>query len=673
MTYSRQSLEKKATYRPDIQGLRAVAALLVATYHIWFGRVSGGVDVFFAVSAFLITTSLLRQLDTKGRVDFVAFWGGLARRLLPAAMLVLFTVALASMIWLPRTLWDKTIEQMVASIFYVENWQLAHDAVDYLAQGRAASPVQHYWALSTQGQIYVLWPIVFAVSIAAAARLRAKPRTIVGGAFAGIFIASFALSIVATRNNQTFTYFNTFARLWEFCLGAWLAFQPRVTLNRHLRVAFGWIGLVGIIVCGAIFQVSRVFPGYAALWPVGCAVLIVLAGPSGSRFGADRLLASRPLVYIGGISYGLYLWHWPALVFYRWFTDFMDVGLVAGLGIVTASMALAAVSTRLVENPLRFSGLTLATPGRLAAFVAAGVIPSLLVSAAWADYYVRQKRYDERPISAESADYPGALALENGFKYAGKSHLPLYPGMLAVQHDLSAIYTDGCYRPDADWERQHCVYGDRSSARTLALVGGSHSVHWLPALDAIAKKQDWRIVVYTKSNCIFGDEIGDLQYDEWCREWNERTLAILLADRPPVIFTTATRGSGAREHVPEGFLTRWRRLQAAGIEVIAIRDTPWMQFWVPECLDMKGHDLSSCSQARANVLATTSPLLHSSNRPPNVSFIDMSEYFCNDTTCPPAIGNVIVYVDDSHITSTYSRTLAPMLSRKLAAVLPEGW
>jgi len=673
MTYSRQSLEKKATYRPDIQGLRAVAALLVATYHIWFGRVSGGVDVFFAVSAFLITTSLLRQLDTKGRVDFVAFWGGLARRLLPAAMLVLFTVALASMIWLPRTLWDKTIEQMVASIFYVENWQLAHDAVDYLAQGRAASPVQHYWALSTQGQIYFLWPIVFAVSIAAAARLRAKPRTIVAGAFAGIFIASFALSIVATRNNQTFTYFNTFARLWEFCLGAWLAFQPGVTLNRHLRVAFGWIGLVGIIVCGAIFQVSRVFPGYAALWPVGCAVLIVLAGPSGSRFGADRLLASRPLVYIGGISYGLYLWHWPALVFYRWFTDFMDVGLVAGLGIVTASMALAAVSTRLVENPLRFSGLTLATPGRLAAFVAAGVIPSLLVSAAWADYYVRQKRYDERPISAESADYPGALALENGFKYAGKSHLPLYPGMLAVQHDLSAIYTDGCYRPDADWERQHCVYGDRSSARTLALVGGSHSVHWLPALDAIAKKQDWRIVVYTKSNCIFGDEIGDLQYDEWCREWNERTLAILLADRPPVIFTTATRGSGAREHVPEGFLTRWRRLQAAGIEVIAIRDTPWMQFWVPECLDMKGHDLSSCSQARANVLATTSPLLHSSNRPPNVSFIDMSEYFCNDTTCPPAIGNVIVYVDDSHITSTYSRTLAPMLSRKLAAVLPEGW
>ena len=342
------------------------------------------------------------------------------------------------MIWLPRTLWDKTIQQTLASIFYVENWQLAHDAVDYLAQGRAASPVQHYWALSTQGQIYFLWPIVFAASIAVAARLRVRARTIIAGAFAGIFVVSFALSIVETQNNQTFAYFNTFARLWEFCLGAWLAIQPRVALNKQLRVAFGWIGLTGIVVCGAIFQVSQVFPGYAALWPVGCAVLILMAGPSGSRFGADRLLASRPLVYIGGISYGLYLWHWPVLVFYRWFTDFVGVGLVAGLGVLTASMALAAISTRFVENPLRFSGVTLATPRRLAAFVAAGVIPALLVSAAWADYYVRQKQYDERPISAENPDYPGARAFENGFQYAGKPHLPLYPGMLAVQHDLSA-------------------------------------------------------------------------------------------------------------------------------------------------------------------------------------------------------------------------------------------
>jgi peptidoglycan/LPS O-acetylase OafA/YrhL len=346
-----QSPKKTTEYRADIQGLRAVASILVATYHIWFGRVSGGVDVFFVVSAVLITRSLLRQIETTGRVNFLEFWSGLARRLLPAALLVLFTVAVASVFWLPRTLWDQTIRQTFTSIFYVQNWQLALDAVDYLQEGQAASPLQHYWALSVQGQFYLLWPIVLAASVALAARLGAKHRTIMLGAFAAIFVASFALSIVETQRNQAFTYFNTFARLWEFCLGAVLAVLPNVNLRREVRVAFGWIGLAGIISCGAIFQVARVFPGYAASWPVGCAMLIMMAGNSGSRFGADRLLGSKPLVYLGGISYALYLWHWPVLVFYRWFTDF-TVGLVAGLGVLGASIALAAISTRLVENPI---------------------------------------------------------------------------------------------------------------------------------------------------------------------------------------------------------------------------------------------------------------------------------------------------------------------------------
>ena len=220
--------QKTTEYRADIQGLRAVASILVATYHIWFGRVSGGVDVFFVVSAMLITRSLLRQIDTTGRVNFVQFWGGLARRLLPAAMLVLFTVAVASVFWLPRTLWDQTIRQTFTSIFYVQNWQLAFDAVDYLQQGQAASPLQHYWALSTQGQFYLLWPIVLAASVAIATRLGAKRRTIMLCAFAAIFVASFSLSIVETHRNQAFTYFNTFARLWEFCLGAALAVLPSI-------------------------------------------------------------------------------------------------------------------------------------------------------------------------------------------------------------------------------------------------------------------------------------------------------------------------------------------------------------------------------------------------------------------------------------------------------------
>ena len=235
---------RSSSYRPEIQGLRAVAALLVAIYHIWFGRVSGGVDVFFAISAFLITYSLLRQAETRGRIDFAAFWGGLAQRLLPAAILVLLVVSVATILWLPRTMWQNTIQQIVASLLYLENWQLAFNAVDYLAQGQSASPVQHFWALSIQGQFYVLWPCLFVAALLVARRAELPLKSVLLFFVAGVFVLSFVYSVLATRNNQTFTYFNTFARLWEFSLGACVALIPALAIPRWLKeraVGWGWL------------------------------------------------------------------------------------------------------------------------------------------------------------------------------------------------------------------------------------------------------------------------------------------------------------------------------------------------------------------------------------------------------------------------------------------------
>ena len=376
MTDSRQSLEKKAAYRPDIQGLRAVAALLVGTYHIWFGRVSGGVDVFFAVSAFLITTSLLRQLDTKGRVDFVAFWGGLARRLLPAAMLVLFTVAVASMIWLPRTLWDKTIQQTLASIFYVENWQLARRRGG-LSRARACGKPRAalLGAVHTGADLLLVGPIVFALSIAAAARLRVRARTIVAGAFAGIFVVSFALSIVETQSNQTFAYFNTFARLWEFCLGAWLAIQPRVTLNKQLRVAFGWIGLV------RHRRLRSDLSGIAGVPRIRGVVARRLRGAD--RHGRAQRQPLRRGPASGVAAAGLHRRHLVRIVLVA----------LAGLGVLSMVHRFrgrragrwtrgsdGVDGARRDQHAVRRESAPilrchLATPRRLAAFVAAGVIP----------------------------------------------------------------------------------------------------------------------------------------------------------------------------------------------------------------------------------------------------------------------------------------------------------
>jgi hypothetical protein len=300
-------------------------------------------------------------------------------------------------------------------------------------------------------------------------------------------------------------------------------------------------------------------------------------------------------------------------------------------------------------------------------------MPVLVTSTAWGAYYLTQKAYDGRAVPLGHPDYPGALALEKDFHYAGKPDVPIYPGMLAVQDDLPAVYDKGCAQMEPGLQRVNCVYGDVSSSRSIALVGGSHSAHWLPALDLLGREFGWRVVVFTKSRCLFSVETGTVTLDEWCEQWNERMLQTLLEHPPAVVVTTSTRGSGRDEHVPPGFLLRWAQLELAGIKVIAIRDTPWMKFWVPECLEMKGHDSVNCAQPTDAMLARPSPVETLSERPSNVHFVDMSDYFCDETHCHPVIGNVIVYRDDSHITATYSMTLAPMLLREMRDGLPVGW
>jgi hypothetical protein len=273
------------------------------------------------------------------------------------------------------------------------------------------------------------------------------------------------------------------------------------------------------------------------------------------------------------------------------------VTLLGGLGVLLLSIGLAAISTRFVENPVRSSGKGFAGRRSMARFVAVNAVPVLVLALGWGAYYTVQRQHDGRAIAPDDPDYPGALAREAGFRYTGHRNAPLYPGMLAVEHDLPALYARGCNSWDPDWQRANCVFGDAKSTRTIALVGSSRAMHWFPALEILAREQGWRIVSYARSSCLFSAETGDIELGKWCRRFNARLMQILLEDRPDVVLTTATRGSGDEERIPDGFLMQWAQLDRAGIKVVAIRETPWMKFWVPECLDMRGtDDLASCSQ-----------------------------------------------------------------------------
>lgn len=270
-------------YRPELQGLRALAAVLVVVYHVWLGRISGGVDVFFLISGFLITGQLFRAAG-RGRIEFRPMWGRMIKRLFPAALTVLLAVVGLSILLLPQDRWFQTIKEVFASALYVENWRLAADSVDYFAQHNTASVVQHYWSLSIQGQFYVVWPLLVAVVAFAAVRLRRSLRATLAGTLAALFAVSLAYSVHLTTVNQPLAYFHSLTRVWEFALGGLLALGiDAIVLPRWSRVLAGWLGVAGLVVCGIVLDVGSVFPGYAALWPTVAAALVILAGATGSR------------------------------------------------------------------------------------------------------------------------------------------------------------------------------------------------------------------------------------------------------------------------------------------------------------------------------------------------------------------------------------------------------
>lgn len=663
------AVERESSFRPEIEGLRAVAATLVAVFHIWLGRVSGGVDVFFVVSSFLITTGLLGQVERTGRVDFLRFWGRLIRRLLPSALLVLSAVIIASVLFESRSRWKDTIEGVAASAVYLENWLLVHDAVDYLQQNSPAAPVQHFWALSVQGQFYLLWPFLFFGAAWLARRANVAFRSVLVPALLVVFTASLVFSIYFTKTNQAVAYFHTGTRVWEFCIGALLAvFISRLKLPNAVRLMAGWLGLLAIVSCGFLFEVSRVFPGYAALWPTVAGALVIIAGTT-RGFGADKLLASGPMVYLGSISYGIYLWHFPLFSFAKAYSAPDRVSTLTGIGILAASVGLAALTQRFIEAPLRAPKGSTEPRWRPFALALAMGFPLMAGLGSWALYYKHLRSHARDHVASARVTHPGADAMLPDFKDPRRYDAPIYPGPLAVYDDHETDFKDPICKP-RDTTPRDCVLGMANGTLTLAVVGGSHSAQWLPALERIAKRDNWRILFFGRPNCPFhlGEDVSDAELPD-CIRWNENLVSYLIKVHPDAVFMTSTRELDGDEYVPQGYLDAWRALGRGGVRVIALRDNPKIKFDAPECVELHGADDARCSLVRADVLEVPSPTELLKDPPPNVQFVDLSDFFCDARTCPFVIGNVMVYRHLSHITATYVLTLEPMLSQELKRAL----
>ena len=626
-------------------------------HHVSDGRVSGGVDVFFLISGFLLTGQLARAAE-RGPLDLPARWSRMARRLLPSATVVLLATVVAGALLLPETRWPQTVREVAASALFLENWQLAADAVDYAARNNTTSVVQHFWSLSIQVQFFVVWPLAVALM---ARRAPHRLHTHLTAALLGVFAASLSFSIALTGADQPLAYFHSLTRLWEFALGGLLALWiDRIPWTRGERVTFGWIGVLGLVACGFVLDGGSTFPGYAALWPTLAGVLVLLGGVTRSPYGAHRLLLPRPVQFLGAISYPLYLWHWPVLVLVMVALDQDEVGPFGGLAVIMVSVVLAVITSRFVERPLQRIRITDRDAYR---YGAAAVIAVLLAAAVW-QFAATQR---ETPIDGLGGpQYPGAAALVDG----EPEPAPLLPAPVSVYQDWVWVQDWDC-TPLAEVRSDICTQPvEAPPEKRVMVVGDSHLEQFIAALVPIAQRHDWQLIGALRGACPFSTVSEVDPNDAECVAWNAAVSATIAELRPDAVVTLATRDvrSGLTEQTPPGFVAQWWRLAELDIPVLAVRDNPRFAFDVPDCVRQQGREGDPCGVDRDSVYAADPPYAHL-DVPPNVSFLDLADHVCDDTRCPAEIGNVLVYLDDNHLTASYATTMAPLIEDQVVSAV----
>ena len=653
-------------FRPDIEGLRGIAVLLVVAYHVGLPFVGGGfvgVDVFFVLSGFLITGLLRQEADATGTISLPAFYARRVRRLLPAATVVLAgTLLLTALVQAPLEL-ASVAETSRAAAAFVSNIRFWRASADYFAEANGTNPLLHTWSLSVEEQFYLVCPAFVLLLVR-----RGAPARRLAWALAAVFAASWAASSWYTAAHQPTAFFHAPLRAWEFAAGALLSLAPArgrsvATSARDARAVRlgGWLGLV--LVVGAAIGISSTsaFPGTAAMIPVGGTVLLLAAGADATAGSVGRLLSSGWLQWIGQRSYAWYLWHWPVIVLGAAASPGAGPAVRAALAVV--ALGLAAATYVAVETPTRRARGAWGRP-----WPAIGVGLLLILGSVAGAEGVRR-------WAIATADDPANRAYS------------------AAATEAPRIYADGCDALLLSVEVRVCTYGQSDAGTTVVLFGDSHVAQWFPALEEIAGQRRWRLVVVTKSGCVTADvpvlsrRFGR-RFTE-CEAWRSAALDSIRRWRPALVVmanssyhvldaegpspesaTYAGRRRITADEWGAGLSRTLRSLDDAGVPVALVRDTPWPGFAVPSCLarptwfrwqeslcvvDRQAALKDDVARAERRAVA----------RFANQRFLDFTDLFCGPRVCPPTIDGVIAYRDGDHITPAAARHLAPALGAAL--------
>ena len=659
-------------FRPDIQGLRAVAILAVVLYHAHVPFVTGGyvgVDVFFVISGFLISGQLLRQVEKTGRINFLGFYAGRMRRLLPPLVVVVVATAVAARLWDSIFHVRSVLTDALFTLVYGMNYRLAAVGADYQNAQGPVSPLQHMWSLAVEEQFYLVWPVLLGL---AAWIGRRHVRTVVALVLSVGIVVSLWFSIHDTESNPILAYFSLHTRLWQFAVGALVALAAaRLSrLPRALAAPASWLGLAGVVLGVFVYDEATPFPGSAALLPTLATAMVIAAGCRQTSLGAERVLNVRPAQGIGLYSYGWYLWHWPMVILIPLAAD-ADLGWVMLLEISALALWFAVLTQHLVENPTRRSRIavrrwlgvgTVSTAVTAALVVALGVTMPAFVGTG-ASVAASTLR------SGDLHQLQRTLTKAAAIKVAPKN---LRPAVGQAVSDQPQSTRDGCHADYTQVEQDDCVYGDPAGQKTLVLYGDSHAQQWLPALDQLGKRLHWKVVSWTKAACpiadvpVYNDTLGR-EFTE-CEGWRQLTedrIDTLSPDKVIVSQSDAVIGDQVSDvDWADGTAQAVGRLRGDGLDVEYLKDTPPLPFGAgPECVATHLDDVGACTVPveDTEVFKNRRARLDNALNEVGIPAVETQDLICGSKVCPMVVENMLVYRDIGHITATYSAWLAPML------------
>lgn len=677
------------TFRPEVQALRALAVLLVLVYHIDPAVLPGGyigVDVFFVISGFLITGHLWREVSATGTVNLRKFWAARARRILPASLVTTVGVIVIALVLLPPSLVESWWKQALASVLYVENWALAAESVDYQAAGNSPTAFQHFWSLGVEEQFYLVWPLLVLLAVwlwrgargGVVVRDPAALRTVLLAIFGVVAVASLAWGVHRSASDDPVAYYSTLTRVWELAAGGILALVIRDTKRfAPLRNTLLVFGVATIVTAACLYDDSTAFPGVAALAPTLGAGAVIAAGRTSGPGSMRSITESWAVQRTGDVSYSLYLWHFPVVVFFGVYTD-RDPRPTDVMVILIASFAMAVASYTLVEQPIRTVAWFRAD-GRMlvAALVAMVLVAGLTLTLPWRVQGTIDRWDDNAVAAAREADETIPEGIQRNFAPFVDGSTDISPNPIRAAEDKSAAI-NACQANQRDPVTAPCEFGETENPRaTVAIVGDSHASMFSAPIISVAEERDWRVVTYLHAACPFSADRrnGDTPEIEACATANAQTRADVLELAPDLVVTAfqesyALAPRGSEEHAgAEGLAEVWNEWVDHVAQVVVLRDTPHAREDVVECVAENYTDPTRCDQAREDAVGGRDTVPAALELAPRVRSAEFLDLFCDETTCPAVIGNVLVYRDPNHVTETYMEQLTDRLREVLPASL----